>query len=1696
MRHLSTILLNRLTAFAAVLICTAAAPVHAQSTIENVAQIEWDAGTARVAKSSNRVKLNVQAPVITPISLETFRLSAGGESQSVAGTMCQGSAGAQPIQLGGVYANTPLAPATFTPAASIRAGEPLVFALTSISDNQDQNQIDTKTVTLETPSGDNETITLRETAPNSARFVGIINTMAMPPAPVKGDCRLSVTPGESFSLAGLDAASGSLIARAPIDVLIDPFGIVFDSGDGAPVPGTRVTLIDADTGLPAQVFGDDGVSSFPSSLLTGSTVTDSSGRVYAFPTGDYRFPFARAGRYRLLVEAPSPYTSPSASSPAELAHLRRPDGPAYTIVSGSYGGIFVLDSPAPVRIDIPVDRPGAPIMLQKTASQAVAMQGDAVQYRLAVSNPDTTRSTGAITLTDKLPVSMRLRRDTVRLDGAKIAYNVSADGRTLEIPLAALAPGQSKLVTYLLEVRPDAQPGTAINTAQARDNRGAQSLISDANVRIARDGISDRITIIGRVTMGGCSTDPKTARGIPGVRVMLEDGSYAVTDLDGRYHFDGVIPGIHVVQMDPSSLPAGQVPAQCTDNARSGNNAISRFVDGRGGALLRVDFRTTDGENASRLSAQTNSRTAPLGSAEAAGAERDWVQGQSPGIDWLFPETDHNPRTKAVRVAIKHLPRQSVRLSVAGQPVDPIAFDGVRKSTDGTVFVSTWRAVEIADRDTLMIAEIVDESGHVVETLRRTVHLSASPMRGELLKDKSLLIADGITRPVIAVRFTDRDGRPARAGMTGDFSVPAPYYPAVEIDAQNSRQLSGLERAQPVWHIEGDDGIAYIKLEPTTASGSVNITLPFRDGDATRTERLDLWLDPGKRPWTVVGFAAGTAGFSTLNNNLERLGADGQHWYTDARIALYAKGRVKGKWLMTLAYDSDKARDNTRFGGVIDPNSYYTIYADRSERRFDAASQRKLYLKLERPQFYALFGDYETNISEPKLTRYVRSFNGIKAEFRGDKVGATAFAADTPFRHRREEIQGNGLSGPYALAVRDILPNSERITIETRDRLQIDRIVESRTLVRYIDYDIDYVAGTLRFKEPILSRASNFDPQFIVADYEVNGVAQRVTNAGGRVTYSNSSKSLQIGATGVRDETENAATSMGGIDVRFRPTTDTEIRVEFAVSDRSAKSNAASPVNSSTNTAWLVEAEHHSAQYDVLAYASQQQLGFGVEQNNGAGEGLRKFGVDGRARISDKLAISGSAWHEQYLNSAANRDAAKAQLEYRGKDLDLRVGATAASDQLSDGRTMQSTIGQIGATKRLFNGRLELDAQTEFAIGGKSESIDFPARHTAGARFHLNDDITLLGSYELTKGDSVDARTARFGVDLKPWTGGRMVASMNQQDIAEYGPRSYAAFGLAQSVPIGEKWTVDFTLDANKTLNGVDATKVLNPLQPIASGGHLGSSGTLTEDFTAATTGASYRGDRWSWVGRAEARSGSLTRRYGLTTSLLRQIGEGEAMGGQVSWFHAEQNSGGPKTESLSANLSWAKRPANSDFSFLEKLEFRSDRVRGATFGAAGPIGGAPLLIDGDAQSKRIVNSFSLNWSPVRDDADRGFMQRHEVALFWGTRYVFDRFGADDIKGWSNVFGADIRFDLGKHVDLGASGTIRQNPNGSSYSFAGGPQISISPVDNSYITIGYNVVGFRDRDFQDTRYTRAGPYVTVRLKFDQNSLAGLGLGDK
>lgn len=1639
-------------------------------TVTNTAYARWiDAGTTRTA-SSNEVRFSVVAQQVT---LETLRaLPSSGQPLAATASQCGGRV--LPI-FGGPGGGGIASVAQVT---TLTVGEQLFFRLNAPGSNKDPSAIDSITATLVTSGGDREVLTVYETAPDSGVFVGAIPTGGIPPAPVQGDCRLSVAAGQTVSIECRSGNEARPIATAQVAILADPFGLIFDSEDGSPVDGATVSLVDALTGAPARVFADDRVTPWPSTVVSGRPVTDGAGNLHSFLPGEYRFPLAPFGQYRIVVRPPSPYTAPSGASAAQIAGLTRPDGGPLLIVPGSYGGVVALDSPAPVRVDIPVDRPGVAISLTKSASRPSAAPGDAVFYTIRATNPDASRAKRRVVLSDAPSKWLRLRKDSIRVDGAPAptTVSVSADGRTLTIALGDVPAAATRVVTYAMAVRADAPPGQAINRAEAVDSRGLKSVAS-AVLRIENETIAGRMTIVGRIVDGGCAVGG-SHRGIPGVRVMLEDGSFALTDAEGRYHFEGVLPGTHVVQAAQETLPGNGDFVDCVRSTRNAGKANSRFVTGQGGSLVQVDFTATLPEG----QAATISNKSEISSdREAAGGEIDWLAKGDGPTDFLFPAVDHNPRAPAVRVAIRHRQGQAVELFANGKPVDPIAFDGAKASSWGYA-VSVWRGIPLAGETTRLTATVRNADGSVSESLSREVHFAATPARVELVRERSRLVADGATRPVLAVRVVDRLGRPVHSGLTGAFQVNAPYESAAQVDALQARQLSGLDRATPTWTVKGDDGVALIDLAPTMVSGPLKLDFAFADDQVTRKQTLDAWIVPGAQKWTLVGLAEGTAGARSVASQMERKGRFDSDLGKDARVAFYAKGKVLGRALLTLAYDSAKQMDDQRLLGAIDPSAYYTVFADGSDRRFDAASREKLYVRIEAAAFYALYGDFVTGFDQSQLARYQRALTGAKAEGRFGALHVQGFAAKTGDLHRRDEIQGGGISGPYRLSSRDLIANSETVSIEVRDRFRSELVVESRNLTRFVDYDVDLLSGTISFKEPILSRDADLNPQFIVIDYEIDRVQGGKLNAGLRADVTALGGRVRVGASAISDTASTGAkrASLGAVDIKARLAADTELRAEAALSRSAGK----------TAEAWLVELEHHDGRLDLLGYVRSVGDDFGLGQVNGAERGRRKVGVDGRYRFDEAFSLVASAWYDESLSDATTRHAFELGGLYRTQTADFRLGLAHFADRLQDGGKAQSTVLEAAATRRMFDNKLELTGAASIALG-EAESIDLPSRYQIGARYALTPAVKLTGTYEIAQGEAVKARTARAGIELSPWEGARVLGSLGRQDVAENGKRSFAAFGLNQSIQVSREITLDATLDSARTLGRFDARKLVNPKHPAASGGLVGEAGTLAEDFTALTLGGTWRREAWTATARGEYRDGELANRTGVTFGAIRQLGNGSAVGGGFSWTRAEGD--GAKSEIFAGALSAAHRPAESPFAFLTKLEYRGDAVRGATAGETGAAGRTALTIDGDAKARRLIGSLSANWSP-RGDRDGSRVRRHEIGLFAAVRHSFDRYEGFDLRGTTLLGGLDARIGLGQRLEIGGSATVRRSLSDRTTVFAVGPQIGVTPADDVLLTLGYNVTGFRDRDFAATRSTNKGLFASVKLKFDAGMLGLLGVG--
>ena len=1707
--------------------------------IENTARVTYqDAGTGTATTLRSNTVVTSVLPIPTPATLAFLRYDPAAPDRAplaLDGGQCR-IAGGEFVPLPEAMGSDglPLDPggADGGSAPGYYAGEPVILSIDDANRNADPNVREFVDVDITTTTGDAETVRLRETAADSGRFAGAVQSVPMPPAATRFDCVLSLE------------ASSKLTAR----------------------------YVDAD---------------FPLDALE----------------------VAAAGYAR-------------------------------------------LEQPMVLRLEM-------------AASRELVERGDFFQYTLVLRNPHEAPALRA-SIVHELPQGLRYRRGSLRIaatpvpggivpasrtgPGARASGpgvpasdpEIGPDGRTLSIPMGDIQPDASVTATFVVEVGSGAAGPDLLANAVAHASGGIRSNNADALVRMREALLSDRFTIVGRVLEGGCGDPEHQARGAAGVRVLLQDGSYAITDQNGAYHFEGVRPGTHVVQLDPSTLPAGLEVAHCPGNTRFAGRGHSQFVEAQGGSLWRADFRlqastpasgevglqlaasaidggwrveavldgttvpvtglramvpvpvgasyragsvTVDGvpvadpvisegiaifdlgdpgagwrralrfqfaapdpcaagagsfvvlglfnagagqvklppgkvdvacggssgaaaraprvvvetraaagtTPASPFAEQQLARAAIQGDAAAAGGEADWmaVATGQPAEQWLFPAIDYNPRAPVTRVVIRHLPDQKALLRVNGAPAQVVHYEGIRLDPKGNFGVSLWRGIGLREGDNLLEADLVDGSGKVAATISRTVHFSGMPMRAELVPGQSILVADGVNKPVIAVRLLDRSGRPVRNGLTGELQLSAPHLLATTVEEQQSRQLAGIDGSKAVWQVEGDDGIAYIELQPTGNAGQVTLGFKLGDPRHATVQELHAWLKSVARDWIVVGFAKGSVGYETLADNMQPLpeDEDGTGVRGDGQVSLYAKGRVLGSWLLTLAYDSDKPTDELRGRSLlstIDPQQYYTLYGDGAYQGYDAASASKLYLKLERDQFQALFGDFQTGLDRTELSRYQRTLNGIKVEYRGALVEFNGFVAETTQNFARDELPGDGTSGLYRLTRPNIVINSERVRLQTRDRYHSERILEERDLARHIDYDIDYANGTLFFREPIASRDFDFNPNFIVVEYETVGTADEHLNGGGRIGVHLAQGRMDAGLSYIRDEDMAGRSTLVGVDARFRPTSSDEIRGEMA----SSSSDGAHATGTVSGNAWLLEWEHRGEAVNLLAYARRQGLGFGLGQQNRTEQGTFKTGIQGQWRLGPEFSLQGEAYRVENLANGSVRDAARAEVVYRQDQWNARAGLQWARDEAADGKVAESRQMTLGASRFLLDKKLELSAQADLSLGGRNESVDFPTRLQLGAAYRISDAFRLLAAQEFTDGKDRDTATTRLGFETTPWSNARLTSTLNQSRITEYGPRTFALFGLNQRFLAGERWGFDVSIDSSRAFNeSGDTPLVVDPSQPIATGG-LRDGGALTEDFTALSGGATYRTPLWSWNMRAETRQGDSNDRHGFTSAFLRQARDGVAMSASVHAF-SQHNADGSTGLLGNAQISWAYRPPGSRWSMLDKLEFRLDEIR---HGRGEPIiGNDTVAAVGDARSRRLVNNFVVNYASdawAREDS-RGVLsldQRSQLSLYYGSRYVLDSFGDDDYSGYTDIIGAEWRLDLSSRLDIGLRASVLHSWSQDTYAWALGPSIGFTPFTNAWVSLGYNVRGFQDRDFENAHHTAQGPYLVFRMKFDQQSL--------
>ena len=781
------------------------------------------------------------------------------------------------------------------------------------------------------------------------------------------------------------------------------------------------------------------------------------------------------------------------------------------------------------------------IWIEKQVNKTESSIGELLEYTLVVHN-DEEFTVSDLIVYDALPLGVKYESATATVNGNSFIPSFSEDSNTLLFPLTSIVSGAQVELKFLVSVTAGVQNQQVTNQAWITKDNDFKSNIATVTTVINEELMRSKGIIIGKVY----DTKQKN-KGVAGVRLYLENGLYVVTDESGKYHFEGIEAGQHVVQVDKALLPKGYVIGTCDENARKAGSNFSQFVNVGRGALKRVNFCLERNAEAVEKKSEDDYVIPTKVETMPSYGVKDLKKSDTRSILW--PPKDYVPFIPSTKVAIKHPKSERVDVWLNGQRVSKINYNSNVSSKKSKNVIDIYTGVDLMERGNRIKVEYFDKSNKLLKTLSREVHVSSAPVQVHYVKENSRTIADGKNSPVIAVKLLDDAGQPLRAGMTGTFSIDAPYASQEFLDQLKDNPLA-QNSAQNRYTVHSD-GIAYIKLQPTTESGEVTLHFQLQDRD----EVVRAWLKPELREWIMVGFAEGTVGYNTLKGNKESLGQIGAEdkTITEGRVSFFAKGKVKGDWLLSMAYDTGKDTSKTEFFDEVDPNAYYTLYNDNSQQNQEAASRKKLYLKLEKEQFNILFGDYSTDLSYTELSAYSRRFTGIKSEYHGENLEAKAFVSHTEQLFVKDEIRGDGTSGYYYLKSKNMLQFSEKITIEVRDRYRSQEIVSTQSLQRFRDYEIDYALGRLYFKEPIYSTDETFNPRYIIVDYEVDGDGGKHYTYGGRTAVKAINNKVEIGATYISEDSSSKTSKLMGTDATVTIGKTTTVKALSMLSQRQEK---------------------------------------------------------------------------------------------------------------------------------------------------------------------------------------------------------------------------------------------------------------------------------------------------------------------------------------------------------------------------------------------------------------------------------------------------------------------------------------------------------------------------------------------------------------
>lgn len=554
-------------------------------------------------------------------------------------------------------------------------------------------------------------------------------------------------------------------------------------------------------------------------------------------------------------------------------------------------------------------------------------------------------------------------------------------------------------------------------------------------------------------------------------------------------------------------------------------------------------------------------------------------------------------------------------------------------------------------------------------------------------------------------------------------------------------------------------------LEPV---GEHRYEVSVESRDAPSAQR-QLDVDVTGRYLFLVAIADVTMSRNSASGNLQPLAADDRDddsFLSEGRLAFYLKGKLRGKYLVTAQADTQDRelkylfRDFTQADAQdvfrrLDPDLYYPVYGDDSTTYRDVDTQGRLYLRVDWDQSQAVWGNYATGITGTEYGQYVRSLYGGALNWRSleatplgeARSQVKVFGSEAQSAPGHSEFLGTGGS-LYYLRHTDVLPGSEQVVLEVRDRTT-GRTETRATLQEGVDYEIDNLQGRLILTRP-LAQLTRENVRSITRDMPLDGYDQLLLVdyeyvplgfSSDDVTYGARGRQwigdhVAIGGTWIDENRSGESYSLKGADLTLQAGRGTYLKMEQTRTEATAapvfysdngglsfirrnpyegrRSGTASAVEARAN---LRELGWTTQDWSLGAWWRDVDAGFSVARQD-TGLPIQEYGAEFLGYITDDFSLYGR--HTRTEQGELALEQSQLTAEWRlGNDGQLtgELRRVREEQELQSVDALLAAIGyrqRFGASWELYGtGQVTLDDD-----GGAYEKNDLL---TLGARYLFGD---------------------------------------------------------------------------------------------------------------------------------------------------------------------------------------------------------------------------------------------------------------------------------------------------------------------------------------------------------------------------------------